>query len=95
MLRAALPTRAQQAQRAQKTQRTQRAQQAQRAQRAQPKASQVQNRAMVRSRGAVFFGELRYASLDLFDKKSTAPHTRADVRGGCSPQNNLRKLEPY
>src|SRR5213593_4582155 len=28
-------------------------------------------------------------------KKITAPHTRAGVRGGCSPQNNLRKLQPY
>jgi len=29
----------------------------------------------------------------LLDQKSTAPHTRAGMRGGCSPQNNLQNFD--
>ncbi len=35
------------------------------------------------------------SSSNFLGQKMTAPHTRAGMRGGCSPQNNLRKLRAF
>jgi hypothetical protein len=55
------------------------------------------SRTSVPSRSAVFYVAVGASSfvIRFRDQKITAPHTRAGMRGGCSPQNNLRKLRRY